>query len=80
MFLDTSWIEKHPAVCGGGACIRNPRHTVHGLVEWKNLGLTEERILEHHPDLSPADLEAAWKYYEAHREEIDRVIQADAEA
>jgi uncharacterized protein (DUF433 family) len=80
MSVATSWIEKHADVCGGDACIRTTRHTVHGLVAWKKLGLTEQRILEHHPDLTLADLEAAWAYYETHREEIDRAIQADAEA
>jgi uncharacterized protein (DUF433 family) len=57
MSMETSWIEKNPDVCGGDACIRDTRHTVYGLVEWKNLGLTDERILEHHPDLSLADLQ-----------------------
>jgi uncharacterized protein (DUF433 family) len=80
MSTDTSWIEENPDVCGGDACIRNTQHTVQGLVEWKLLGQTEERILEHHPDLSRADLRAAWEYEESHREEIERAIQADAEA
>jgi uncharacterized protein (DUF433 family) len=56
----TSWISKTPGDCGGDACIRTTRHTVAGLVEWKQLGLTDARILEHHPDLSQADFEAAW--------------------
>jgi uncharacterized protein (DUF433 family) len=76
----TSWIEKNPGVCGGEACIRNTRHTVYGLVEWKKLGLTEGRILEHHPDLTAADLEVAWEYYQSHRAEVDRAIEADEEA
>lgn len=80
MPVATSWIEKNPEVCGGDACVRNTRHTVYGLVEWKNLGLTDGRILEHHPDLTPADLEAAWEYYEGHGKEIDRAIQLDEEA
>ena len=46
-----SWVTKAPNVCGGDACIRTTRHTVHGLVEWKKMGLTDSRILEHHPDL-----------------------------
>jgi uncharacterized protein (DUF433 family) len=75
-----TWIEKNPEVNGGDACIRNTRHTVHGLVEWKNLGLTDARILEHHPDLSLADLEAAWAYYKTHRDEIEKAILADQEA
>jgi uncharacterized protein (DUF433 family) len=75
-----SWIQKTPGVCGGEACIRNTRHTVAGLVEWKSLGLTDGRILEHHPDLTQADLEAAWVYYQQHRAEIDQAIQEDEEA
>src|SRR5262249_31053993 len=37
---------KTPNVCGGGACIRNTRITVHGLVHYRQLGLSDERILE----------------------------------
>jgi len=80
MSIATSWIEKNPEVCGGDACIRNTRHTVYGLVEWKRLGLSDERILQHHPDLSRADLEAAWEYYAGHREEIEQAIGADEKA
>ena len=80
MSVDTSWIEKNPEVCGGEACIRSTRHTVYGLVAWKKLGLSDERILQHHPDLSSADLEAAWEYHKAHPDEIERAIRADEEA
>ena len=80
MDLSTSWISKTPGVCGGDACIRDTRHTVYGLVEWKQLGLTDPRILVHHPDLTLADLEAAWDYYAQHTGEIDEAIRADAEA
>jgi uncharacterized protein (DUF433 family) len=75
-----SWIQKTAGVCGGEACVRNTRHTVAGLVEWKRLGLTDARILEHHPDLTQADLEVAWTYYQQHRAEIDQAIQQDEEA
>lgn len=70
-----SWIQTSAGVCGGEPCVRDTRHTVSGLVEWKNMGLSDSRILEHHPDLTPADLQAAWSYYASHREEIDRVLQ-----
>ncbi len=70
-----SWIQTSVGVCGGEPCIRNTRHTVSGLVEWKKLGLSDSRILEHHPDLTPADLDAAWAFYASHRENIDRVLQ-----
>jgi uncharacterized protein (DUF433 family) len=75
-----SWVEKKPDVCGGDACIRNTRHTVSGLVQWRRLGLPDARILEHHPDLSQADLDAAWAYFADNRDEIDRAIRKDEEA
>jgi uncharacterized protein (DUF433 family) len=75
-----SWIQKSPGVCGGEPCVRNTRHTVAGLVEWKKQGLTDARILEHHPDLTHGDFEAAWAYYDAHREEIEQAIKEAEEA
>jgi uncharacterized protein (DUF433 family) len=75
-----SWIQRNPDVCAGEACIRNARHTVSGLVEWRRLGLSNARILEHHPDLTEADLEVAWSYYHQHTQEIDQAIQRDEES
>jgi len=75
-----SWIQKNPGVCGGSACIRNTRHTVAGLVQWRKLGLSDTRILEHHPDLNMTDVEAAWAYYQQHPEEIEQAIRQDEEA
>jgi uncharacterized protein (DUF433 family) len=60
--------------------VRNTRHTVSGLVAWKQQGLTDARILEHHRDLTPADLDAAWAYYATHREEIGQAIKEAADA
>lgn len=76
----TSWIEHTAEVCGGDARIRATRHTVHGLVQWKQLGLSDERILEYHPDLTPDDLQAAWRYYQTHTDEIEQALRAEAEA
>jgi uncharacterized protein (DUF433 family) len=75
-----SWIQKTPEVCGGEACVRKTRHTVAGLVQWHRLGVTDARILEHHPDLTQADLDAAWGYYQQHRAEIDEAIRQEEEA
>lgn len=75
-----SWIEHAPEVCGGDARIRSTRHTVHGLVEWKRLGLTDEQILSDFPDLTQEDLQTAWWYYEAHKEEIEQAIREEEEA
>jgi uncharacterized protein (DUF433 family) len=75
-----SWIQQSVGICGGEPCIRNTRHTVAGLVEWKKQGLPDVRILEHHPDLTPADLAVAWDYYATHRDEIDQAIKEAEEA
>lgn len=72
-----SWVQKTNGVCGGEACIRNTRHTVRGLVQWRKLGLSDDQILEQHPDLTQPDLDAARVYYAEHRVEIDQAIQAD---
>jgi uncharacterized protein (DUF433 family) len=73
-------MEKKPGVCGGEACIRNTRHTVAGLVQWRNLGLANARILEHHPDLTEADLEVAWSSYHQNMQEIDAAIALESES
>jgi uncharacterized protein (DUF433 family) len=75
-----SWVQENPDFYGGAPRIRNPRHSVSGLVQWRNLGLSDARILEHHPHLTADDLEAAWDYYSRHRPEIDRAIRADEDA
>jgi len=79
MVTTTSRISKTPGVCGGEACIRTTRHTVSGLVEWKRLGLTDDQILEAHPDLSHDDLAAAWVYNSDHTAEIDEAIRENNE-
>ena len=75
-----SWIQKTPGVCGGEPRVRNTRHTVAGLVEWKKQRLTDARILEHHPDLTQEELEATWAYYDAHREDIEQTLKEDVQA
>jgi uncharacterized protein (DUF433 family) len=69
-----------PGVCGGEPCIRDTRSSVSGLVQWRRLDLPDDRILEHPPDLTEADLEAAWSYYLQHRGEIDQAIRDDDDA
>jgi uncharacterized protein (DUF433 family) len=70
-------IQKTIGICGGEACIRNTRHTVSGLVQWRNLGQSDDQILQQHPDLRKPDLDAAWAYYPEHQGEIDEAIRAD---
>ena len=75
-----SWVQKTPNVCGGDACIRNTRITVNGLVEWRKLGLADERILEIIQGLTADDLAAAWDYYRLNPAEIDEEIRLNNEA
>jgi uncharacterized protein (DUF433 family) len=74
-----SWIQKTANVCGGDACIRNTRITVWGLVNYRRLGMPDAEILASIVGLTPADLTAAWDYYEHNREEIDRNIRENEE-
>jgi uncharacterized protein (DUF433 family) len=75
-----SWVQKTDGVCGGEACIRNTRHTVSGLVQWRKLGLSDGQILQQHPDLTQPDLDVARAYYSEHQEEIDQAMRADEDA
>lgn len=68
-------ITKIPGICGGDACIRGHRIPVWSLVGLRQLGADDNKIFEAYPSISAADLEAAWGYYEANREEIDRNIR-----
>jgi len=52
---------------------------VAGLVQWQRLGLSDRQILQQHPDLTQADLDAAWDYYHRNADEIDRAIKDDLE-
>ena len=78
--LAPSRVQKTPGVCGGDACICHTRHTVAGLVRWRQLGLSDVQILERHPNLSQADLDAAWSYYDGNREEVDQALRSDGDA
>jgi uncharacterized protein (DUF433 family) len=73
------WISKEPDRCGGDACIRDCRIPVWVLVNYRRLGGTEANLLRDYPSLTPADLEAAWRYAAANTEEIDRAIRENEE-
>jgi uncharacterized protein (DUF433 family) len=75
-----SWIKKTPGVCGGDACIRNTRISVHGLVHYRQLGLSDQRLLEIIQGLTQDDLDAAWGYYASHAPEIEEAIRLNEEA
>jgi uncharacterized protein (DUF433 family) len=70
-----SRIWKRPDICGGDACIRGHRIPVWVLVNYRRLGAPDDEILNDYPDLTPADLQAAWEYAAANAEEIDTAIR-----
>src|SRR5580704_15423866 len=76
----TSWVQKTPSICGGDACIRNTRITVHGLVHYRQLGFSDQRLLEMIQGLTQEDLVAAWDYYGGHAAEIEEAIRLNEEA
>ena len=75
-----SWVAKTPNVCGGDACIRNTRITVHGLVHYRQLAFSDQRLLEMIQGLTQDDLDAAWDYYGSHTAEIEEAIRLNEEA
>jgi uncharacterized protein (DUF433 family) len=75
-----SWVQKNQGRFGGAPCIRNTGIRVHGLVEWRQLGLSDEEILEALQGLTAGDLESAWDYYEQNGAEIDQLIRQNNEA
>jgi uncharacterized protein (DUF433 family) len=78
--VSESWIQKTPGVCGGDACIRKTRITVWMLVEAQRLGFSDEELrTRYDPPLSQADLDAAWKYFEHHSDEIEQAIRENEE-
>ena len=76
----SSRIQQTPEVIGGDACIRNTRIAVWMLVEARNLGMSDEKIRNRYdPPLSKADLDAAWSYFEQHRDEIEQALKENNE-
>ncbi len=80
--LGNAWpgIEATPGVVGGVARIVRTRIPVWVLVNYRQLGWSEARILENFPDLRAADIVQAWAYAESHREEIAKAIAANEAA
>jgi uncharacterized protein (DUF433 family) len=79
MSVMTTWISKKPDRCGGDACVRDTRITVWGIVSYRRLGLSDEKILEAVQGLTHTDLEAAFEYAAANPDEIDRAIRENEE-
>lgn len=62
MTAATSRITIEPGKRGGKPCIRGLRITVWDVLGWLGAGMTEEEILDEHPDLEKADFPAVFQY------------------
>jgi len=55
-------ITIEPGKRGGKPCVRGLRITVWDVLGWLGAGMTEEQILDEHPDLEKADFLAVYQY------------------
>jgi uncharacterized protein (DUF433 family) len=62
MAAATSRITIEPGKRGGKPCIRGLRITVWDVLGWLSTGMSEEQILDEHPDLEKADFQAVYKF------------------
>ena len=55
-------ITIEPGKRGGKPCVRGLRITVWDILGWLGAGMTEQEILDEHPDLEKADFPAVYQY------------------
>ena len=67
-------IQTTPGVLGGDARIGNTRIPVWLLVLARKRGQTDAGLLDAHPALAAADVDAAWDYYREHPVEVEQAI------
>jgi len=58
----SSRITIEPGKRGVKPCIRGLRITLWGVLGWLGAGMTEEQILDEHPDLEKADFAAVYQF------------------
>jgi uncharacterized protein (DUF433 family) len=58
----SSRITIEPEKRGGKPCIRGLRITVWDVLGWLGAGMSEDEILDEHPDLEKADFPAVYQY------------------
>lgn len=68
---------RSPSVCGGRIRIDSTRVTVHQIVTCWKQGLSPEEIADQYPHINLAQINAAFAYYRANRDEIDRELEAE---
>jgi uncharacterized protein (DUF433 family) len=58
----TARITIEPGKRGGKPCVRGLRITVWDIFGWLGAGMTEEQILDEHPDLEKDDFKAVYQF------------------
>ncbi len=81
---DPGWRERHPLIvkepgyCFGKAALGNSRVRVNNVIGCARQGHTKAQILEEdYPDLTEAQVEAAFAYYREFPREIDAELARD---
>jgi len=62
MWTVTNRITIETGKRGGKPCVRGLRITVWDVLGWLGAGMTEDEILDEHPDLEKADFSAVYQY------------------
>lgn len=73
-------IVKIEGVCGGEACLSGTRIPVWVLEQFRQLGLSDTKLLLAYPTLEAEDLSEAWHYVKTHPTEIEQAIEANTGA
>jgi len=73
--VDQPRIVATPGICGGSARVYGTRIPVWGLEVGRRVGRSDKNLLRAYPSLTAADLEAVWRYVDAHREQIEAEIR-----
>jgi uncharacterized protein (DUF433 family) len=60
--MDERRIVSTPGICGGRWRVNGTRITVEVLARSRELGSSDDELLEDYPSLTKADLEAAWSF------------------
>lgn len=58
----TDYITLQSDIRFGKPCIRNTRISVYDILHWLSKGMTQDKILEDFPELTPNDIKAALAY------------------
>jgi uncharacterized protein (DUF433 family) len=76
--VESPMIVSTPGTCGGKPRVEGHRIRVQDIVIWhENMGMTIDEIISSYPGMNPEKIDAALRYYRAHREEIERDLEEE---